>query len=791
MNTICKKKISSVRIGLSAAFIAVFSVIFSATSTSAATFVVDTNEDIGNPSASSSYTYCTDGNQETACSLRIAISAAKYNAMENNSIMINAAYENATFLLNHGQLEIMDMPSELTIDGKGATIDAQQKSGAFSMSHSTVTLQNMTITHGLTTHGGGMYVFADNNLPTVITLEKINVTANQSQVNGGGIYVLADISAPITMHIHNSTISNNNAPSDGGGIYALALADSSIALNVENTVISNNMAMYDGGGMYSHTETNAKTTVNIEHSSLYQNFAQNNNGGGMYFSSWADTGLPQVLATINNSTISENAASYQGGGIYTVAINNDSVHIQLNNTTVSNNSALSTGGVLVELNALVSAQNSIIYGNAAETNVDCNNNHFDSKGYNLLGSSCPSISTDVTEENNELLQANYSPFLINISQNNGGSTPTLALTANSPARDAGICTSLTDQRYVNRPITEGCDIGAFEYTDQDGDGKEYGKDKNDQDFDNDGYSAISFNGTDCNDNDNTVYENQIYYEDLDSDGLGNAAVSTSLCSSSAPEGYVSNNTDENDVPATPTPTETPAPTTEPTPTEEPTPTPTPTTEPTPGTEPTPTPEPTVEPTPTPTPTTEPTPTEEPKEQQKEEEEEYTTVKVQGATNGNITVTYSDERVVLYPIFTKQTERKTKVKRVNKKLAVVVSANGKAVALVNTLTGEILSSQKLSAKAAYAIHDLKIQKVRKKRMILLTSSNKKKQQGRVAFLTLSIKKQQLKKPRILSFDSALKVKKIKVKKAHLTVRNTAEDTIATYLITKKFQAQMVQ
>jgi len=52
--------------------------------------------------------------------------------------------------------------------------------------------------------------------------------------------------------------------------------------------------------------------------------------------------------------------------------------------------------------------------------------------------------------------------------------------------------------------------------------------------------------TDCNDGDATVTANQTYYRDVDGDTLGSAASTTSVCSSSAPSGYVTNTLDSND-----------------------------------------------------------------------------------------------------------------------------------------------------------------------------------------------------------------------------------------------------
>ncbi|MFA6427784.1 MAG: hypothetical protein WCW16_05105 [Candidatus Magasanikbacteria bacterium] len=71
-------------------------------------------------------------------------------------------------------------------------------------------------------------------------------------------------------------------------------------------------------------------------------------------------------------------------------------------------------------------------------------------------------------------------------------------------------------------------------------------DHNDNDADNDGASA----STDCNDHDPNVYQLKNFYEDRDDDGLGSKIVLTSVCSNSAPAGYVNNNLDfDDEIPA--------------------------------------------------------------------------------------------------------------------------------------------------------------------------------------------------------------------------------------------------
>ena len=63
------------------------------------------------------------------------------------------------------------------------------------------------------------------------------------------------------------------------------------------------------------------------------------------------------------------------------------------------------------------------------------------------------------------------------------------------------------------------------------------------DADADGVAATS----DCNDYDSTLTSNIVYYRDYDGDGLGDQYTTTSVCSNAAPDGYVTNNSDNLDI----------------------------------------------------------------------------------------------------------------------------------------------------------------------------------------------------------------------------------------------------
>ncbi len=81
-----------------------------------------------------------------------------------------------------------------------------------------------------------------------------------------------------------------------------------------------------------------------------------------------------------------------------------------------------------------------------------------------------------------------------------------------------------------------CDDTKILYTDADGDG--YGA--------GDPVACGVADNTDCNDEDGTVHTPITYYRDADSDGYGDANNTTAVCSSAAPDGYVSNSSDCND-----------------------------------------------------------------------------------------------------------------------------------------------------------------------------------------------------------------------------------------------------
>lgn len=173
--------------------------------------------------------------------------------------------------------------------------------------------------------------------------------------------------------------------------------------------------------------------------------------------------------TVVNSTISGNRAGGNGGGLFVY----DEGTAYLYSTTVANNvadsdnSGAGDGGGVSHGGAVVYIKNALLGGNADRGSEahDCDG-ILQSQTHNLISSFRGCSLVGNTAGN----LYNVDPKLDSLGDN-GGSTPTHALFAGSPARDAGSpgrCTDvdgnplLKDQRGEPRERNQVCDIGAFE-----------------------------------------------------------------------------------------------------------------------------------------------------------------------------------------------------------------------------------------------------------------------------------------------------------------------------------------
>lgn len=243
-------------------------------------------------------------------------------------------------------------------------------------------------------------------------------------------------------------------------------------LTLNNVEVTANTS-YQGGGISN------EGTLTIANSSIHSNTTSSSGGGLINWGTVTING-----SVFHNNTVQELSGS--GGGF----LNSAGGSISLTNVTISGNhavgsgSAFTTGGSVSLLNVTI-AENvatgiynsgTITFKNALVANngsQQCQGTGtFTSQGNNLeSGNSC--------HFNQSGDQVSANPRLFPLA-NNGGSTETHNMQANSPAIDAGtdVGCPTQDQRGKSRPTngngsgSAACDIGAIEF-DPTIDGKTY------------------------------------------------------------------------------------------------------------------------------------------------------------------------------------------------------------------------------------------------------------------------------------------------------------------------------
>jgi CSLREA domain-containing protein len=339
-------------------------------------------------------------------------------------------------------------------------------------------------------------------------LEHVLVTGNTAGAHGGGIYNYLDALVWIE---DGSEVVSNTAATYGGGVYALAggivyVTDSMVGYNtaitgaglfigngsaaqLERAEVLSNDGYARGGGIYSEGVVDVVASRfegnDANHGgALASNAEDGGDGAAIYGSTFVGNQGSTASAIASNGALAlrESMVSANIGG---TAILNDRWssfcnldEMLLENVTVSGNLPWpgTTNPVGVVTSCPLALRFSTIAGHAgtgvwtsnfyaaeaptlhgvllADNGANCNE-AVASAGSNLSSdASCVfTATTDLSD-----VDPGLEPLA-----DNGGSTLTHALAADSPALDAasGDCPPV-DQRGVTRPQGPGCDIGAFE-----------------------------------------------------------------------------------------------------------------------------------------------------------------------------------------------------------------------------------------------------------------------------------------------------------------------------------------
>lgn len=418
----------------------------------AASIVVNTTDD--------------ENNSDGDCSLREAIESsetdAAVDACTSGSGLDIITLPAGTFTLTAGELVITH---PLILEGDSASTTVIIASASSRVINLTVasggvfTFRNFTMRNGTRSGvNGGNMLFTDSASST-LNLEGLMILNGSvaGVASGGGVHVDGDTTTSVS--VIDSVFEGNSSGVYGGALYILE-AD----FVVTNSDFKDNSAQ--GGAAIA---TRDFASGRIENTLVSGNTAANE--GAIYANSSSYYNL-QVL----NSTVSNNIAP-NSAGIYAAETIVNGSDLSIYNSTITENTAITqVGGIKTVLSGSFTVFNSIIAKNLDGNGVtpDCFEDGVGSlvSAYSLIGVS--STSCDFSSDITTLYGDSAAPLDpdLGILADNGGLTWTHLPYPTSPAINGGnpsgceddVGALLTDQRGEVRPDSygEACDIGAVE-----------------------------------------------------------------------------------------------------------------------------------------------------------------------------------------------------------------------------------------------------------------------------------------------------------------------------------------
>jgi predicted outer membrane repeat protein len=236
----------------------------------------------------------------------------------------------------------------LTINGNGHSICGSDAVRIFNVATGTLTLNNVTLSHGNASQGGAVYVASGAELDA----NYVTFNNNTATYKGGAIYSEGAVKVNHTVFDSNNITKNDGDYTKYYGGAAIFNGDGT--LTVDNSLFKNNLKDYimgvggdNGDKLYGAiTATGTVGTVKITNS----NFTANK---GRWGSSISIENIPNnvVSITIDNCNFTDNLA-YQGGAIHITDVN---AELNINNCWFENNNAkgigstgyVATGGAVV------------------------------------------------------------------------------------------------------------------------------------------------------------------------------------------------------------------------------------------------------------------------------------------------------------------------------------------------------------------------------------------------------------------------------------------------------------
>ena len=194
---------------------------------------------------------------------------------------------------------------DITIDGKGHTIDAKNLGRIFSIGEGfTVTLTNATLINGKATEGGAIY--NDGSL----TLSDVKLSDNAADSYGGAVFNNGELVVSDSVFDANDIVNRGSASVDYGGAAIYNWYDG--VLTVSGSNFTNNIKNYKNGDRL----VGAITTIG-DATVSGSNFVNNSGrwGGAISTAGYLLAGDDVNTLTVSGSTFKENGGLY-GAGIF-------------------------------------------------------------------------------------------------------------------------------------------------------------------------------------------------------------------------------------------------------------------------------------------------------------------------------------------------------------------------------------------------------------------------------------------------------------------------------------------
>ena len=379
---------------------------------------------------------------------------------------------------------------------------AQGAGGGALLTGDAAVVSNCTINNNILINSGGPFPGGGGLSLSIaqVSMKDTTISGNRSDGFGGGIVSFIGVIVLDHSSVSNNIADSDDAGSDGGGGGIISLG----GLVLSNSVVSGNVTNsgVGGGGILAEALLTADSSVIVNNTANQGGIGGGIAAGGLFatitnctlsgnkaagFTGGSDAlgggvGSESSFVDISNSTIANNVADGDGGGVF------NGGGLNLNNVTIFHNTAdANTGGAtggdgggLFNV-AAATMSNTIIAGNIDASGgpgvPDCFND-FTGSG-DVLTSATSNLVQDSTgceiTGDPSTLKKDIDPLLdtAGLTDNSGPSVgdpeapivlQTVALQGTSPALDAGNdanCPAV-DERGVDRPQGDHCDLGAFE-----------------------------------------------------------------------------------------------------------------------------------------------------------------------------------------------------------------------------------------------------------------------------------------------------------------------------------------